>query len=379
MIYLDCAASTPIDPAVLVQLSNWQRDDFANPSSAHRLGRELESKLDDARKLFLSALRADPGDRFIFTASATESNNQAISTLDFVAGDRILYCPADHPSLVQPALAWEKKGVEVLPYRLLEGGEIDQDYLLSNVAHARMVLLTSVNAQSGNLHPVRELAAKIKVMNPRTLVHVDAAQSFGKFPHTICHIDSVTVSAHKMGGPKGIGGLFLKAGSRVKPLLFGGGQQGGTRSSTLPAPLMLAFASAFQISLDNMNERLAVVREKNKILRKKMKTEIPELLFPFSAQVTSPYILLFLHPQIPADVIMRHLEERDIFISSTSACSSKIKGENPVLTALNIDKKLYKFVSRLSFDTNLRDIDIDTFVGEFKAVVKELNFLVKNV
>ena len=218
---------------------------------------------------------------------------------------------------------------------------------------------------------------RIKKECPEALVHVDGTQGFTKLPLNMNGVDSVAFSGHKIGGPKGIGGLYGKKTASWEPLLYGGGQQEGRRSSTVAAPLILALGKAVEVSMEEWEERLSQVREKNIVLRKKLVQRISRLLFPFSVEKTSPYILTFICPGIPSDIILRHLEEEDIFLSSTSACSSKKKGFNGVFAALGIESQWHENVLRVSFGGDLTYGQIDDFVESFGNVTDRLGFLIQ--
>ena len=379
MIYLDCAASTPLYPEVLEELKRAQKEDFANPSSAHKLARNLNKRIERAERLIRESLGGGEDDDYlVFTSGATEANNALIKGLPFSAGDEILLTWADHPSLTVPALEQNISGVVVKEYPLGPSGEIDEDGLLERMSsHTRLVLLSSVNSQSGNWHHLETLVKGIRRNHANVVIHLDATQSFTKLPLNVEGIDSIAFSGHKIGGPKGIGGLYGKKTVALKPLFHGGGQQDGRRSSTLAAPLILALAKAVEVGMQEREGKLSAAREKNIMLRKKLCERLPQLVFPFPLEKTSPYILTFVFPGIPSDIILRHLEERDIFLSSTSACSSKKKGHNKIFSALGIAPEWHENVLRLSFGQDLSCRQIDDFVDSFGEIADKLAFLVQ--
>ena len=378
MIYLDCAASTPLHPEVLEELQRAQREDFANPSSAHKFARDLSRKIEMAGRLIRGCLGGGRDDYLVFTSGATEANNTLIKGLPLGPGDEILMTLADHPSLTVPAAEQVVRGVVVKEYPLGSSGEIDGARLVGRMTpHTRLVLLSSVNSQSGNWHDLGSLVERIRGDYPEVLIHLDATQSFTKLPLNIEGIDSVAFSGHKIGGPKGIGGLYGKKSVVLKPLFHGGGQQEGRRSSTLAAPLILALAKAVEVGARERDGGLSQAREKNIALRKKLMERVPELVFPFPLEKTSPYILTFVFPGIPSDIVLRHLEEEDIFLSSTSACSSKKRGFNKTFAALGIIPDWHENVLRLSFGRDLAYGQIDEFVDSFGKIADKLGFLIQ--
>lgn len=368
MNYFDHAASSLIYPEVLEVLHKSLCEDFANPSSKHLLGDLLKEKLEDKRADFLRLLKAKREDAFYFTSSATESNNTVISGLDLNEGDCILFSRADHPSLVAPIeFLATSKNIMIKEIPLNQDGSINVDSFINLLDDkCKLVALTYVNNQSGVIHDIDNLSKMIKEKT-KAHVHVDAVQAFGKIPLTVNpFIDSISLTSHKMGGPKGIAGLFLKKGHAVKPLLLGGGQEDGFRSSTEAYPLIAAFHLAMKISAANLEtayERVSSLSEK---IQSQLMEKIPEIESPFKH--TSPYIFSFLLPGISSDIILRHLEMKKIYISSTSACSSKISGFNPSLFALGIPERNHKNFLRISLSSETKNEEVETLIREFKNV-----------
>lgn len=369
MNYFDYAASSLIYPEVLTDLEKNQHKDFANPSARHLLGQDLREKIEFYRNDFLSKLGAKKDDSFIFTSSATESNNTIIRGLTLDEGDVILYSPADHPSLTSTVqdLSERFKKVVLKKIILRPNGTIDEEGLRSLLSdNVKLVLFTHVNNQSGVIQDIKSLTAMVKEKVPAH-VHVDAVQSFGKIAlKAYSGIDSISITSHKIGGPKGVAGLFMKKGHRVKPLLTGGGQEGGFRSGTESYPLIAAFHQAADISL----MRLEASRLKSESLMKKIRqgisSSIPVVSSAFAQ--TSPYIYSFVLPGITSDVILRHLEVRRVFISSTSACSSRIVGYSPSLEALHIPEQFHKNFLRISLGPQTTEKEVDVLLHEFLNV-----------
>jgi cysteine desulfurase len=371
MLYLDYAASTPLCNEALEALEHSLKADFANPSAAHKLGKDLSKKIEETRQLFLKSLGATREDQFIFTSSATESNNLLIAGLS--GQGKIFYSEADHPSQVVPVKQLE--GRELCSIPLHKNGSIDVDSFLDKIdPSTSLVLLSQVNNHSGNLHSISDLSQKIKEINPKTHIHVDGVQGYSKIPLDISKtaIDSYSLSSHKIEGPKGIAGLFLKKGISLTPLFFGGGQENGLRSSTQAAPLIFSFAAAAEKNCKLLDESYSKVEILNQSLRRAVASKLDTVIFPFPGDQTSPYILTLLVPGISSDIILRHLEQKNIFLSSSSACSSKVKGINPVFSALGIDQQYHKNVLRISLSDSVSQQDLDYFVEEFSEVLDEL-------
>ncbi|MGZ3806558.1 MAG: cysteine desulfurase family protein [Bacteriovorax sp.] len=376
MNYFDHAASSVIYPEVLDLLDRANRESFANPSAQHLLGHALKESIADGRADFLKALGAGINDSFIFTSSATESNNTVIRGLAFEEGDIVLYSKADHPSLVEPIL--NLKGVLLKEIPLSDDGLIDEEgfkNLLSVDAHKiKLVALTHVNNQSGAIQAALALALMVKEKS-KAHVHVDAVQSFGKIPVLVGkNIDSLSITSHKIGGPKGIAGLYLKKGHAVRPLLLGGGQEEGLRSSTQAYPLILAFNKAMKISAVNLERTLSKTSAHYELLKGQLLKDIPTIKAPF--KTTSPFIFSFILPGISSDIVLRHLEMREVYISSTSACSSRKVGFNPSLYALGIPEKFHKNFLRISLGPKTTTEEVESLLNEFQNVWRDIKHLV---
>jgi len=377
MLYLDYAATSPIREKALVVLKEKYSTDFANPSSAHKLGKKISKEIEKTRELFLKSLNAAKYN-FIFTSSATESNNMIIKGLDYLKGDQILACFGDHPSVLAPAKTLEKFGVELVPISVDEEGRVDEKKLIDSLkTSVKLIVLTHAHNLSGNYLDVVELSKKIKQKLPSVFIHVDAVQGFGKFPLDLTdgEIDSITVSAHKIGGPKGISGLFLLKDKKINPLLDGGGQEFGLRSSTLAGPLMFSFYEAYKEISKDREKHFDYVKTLFEKVKSDLLDKVPGILFPFPH--AGPFILTFVIPGIPSDVLVRHLEMEDVFVASSSACSSKIKGFNPTFEALGIEKKFHKNVVRVSFSELVKTEDVDLFIEKFLEIIDELSFIKK--
>lgn len=364
MNYFDHAASTFLYPEVLDQLQSSLKEDFANPSAQHILGHDLGEKISFYREEFLKTLCASRNDSFTFTSSATESNNTVIKGISFNEGDTILYCRADHPSVTAPV---ENTGAKLKEILLNNDGVINSENFLGLLdSSVKLVVLTHVNNQNGVIQDV-ELLARLVKEKSGAHVHVDAVQSFGKIPFKLSPaIDSISMTSHKIGGPKGIAGLYLKNGHSVKPLLLGGGQENGFRSSTESFPLIKAFHQAMKIAINELNFSLQKINQLSEVIRLQLLRAIPTIQMPFMS--TSPYIVSFILPGISSDIILRHLEMRDVFISSTSACSSKQTGVNPTLSAMHITERFHKNFLRISLGPKTTEEEVKVLLEEFVNV-----------
>jgi len=379
LLYLDYAASTPLRPGALQVLETSMREDFANPASAHQLGSDLLARIETCREKFLEFLGAGKGDKLIFIGSATEANNTVIRGIGLRAGDAVIFSFADHPSVTAPMEIFEKRGVRVTALPLQKDGTPDEPALLKLLEKTvKMLILTHVNNQSGTITDICRLSKEIKAISPGTHIHVDAAQGFGKIPFSLKdgNIDSLCISSHKIGGPKGVAGLYLRSGVQLSPLLYGGGQEEGLRSSTLAAPLIFSFCEAAADAVNTIDFSLEGVTALNQLARDWLQERISTVRFPFVKR-SSPYILTLILPGISSDIILRHLEQEGIMISSRAACSSRSKGVDPVFTALHLPLEDHKFVLRVSFSHENSGVDIMRFCETLTAIYNDLKVYAK--
>ena len=375
MQYFDHAASTSLYPEVLDFLRKSLTEDYANPNSKHLLGTNLFKTIESERAYFLTTLNANQNDIFIFTSSATESNNTVIRGFDFNEGDVVMYSKADHPSITVPieSIAKEKKLILKI-IKIDKNGNIDlEEFEKLLDMNVKMVLLSQVNNQSGVANEISFMAKLIK-NKTKAHVHVDAVQAYSKISCNMsANIDSASITSHKIGGPRGVAGLYLKKNHSIKPLLLGGGQEGGFRASTQSHSLIVAFAKASRISFSKIKDAYLCNQKNQENIKTSLTKIAPAIKFPFNN--SSPYILTFILPGIPSDVLLRHLEAKEFYLSSTSACSSKQKGFNPTLAALNIPEVFHKNVIRLSFNQETSIDSVNLLLTAFEEVWKKLEFL----
>lgn len=374
MIYLDCAASNPIRENIVAQMSNAFLNDFANPHAAHRFGKECGKKIQKVRDSILNFFDLKNSHQLMFTGSASEANNFIIKQYLKTSGS-ILYCRGDHPSVYQviDSIYPEERRAQ---FSLNQQGLLDQknfEEKLNEIYPLDLVCLTWVNNQIGTELDLDYAIQTIKKFHPKAWIHVDGVQAIGKSDQhysILKKIDSLTISAHKIRGPKGIGAVLFRDNSLFEPLVYGGGQEFKLRSGTLSYPLILGFGMAI--------EQISSVQElsinKNELIQK-IKDISDRFEFPFY-NGCSPIVAGFFHG-VSSDILMRHLETKDIFISSSSACSSKIKGKSDLLELIGFDQSIHKFFFRLSYNEDFKKEDMALFIEKLNDVYNELKFLLK--
>lgn len=373
MIYLDNAATTPLFPEVLNELNENYRVHFYNPSSPSRESKRLLEEIQFIKVDMMKLLGINVSDKsnIFFTSGATESNNWIIRHY-LLKAKSVLYFKGDHPSLVNSIESTDstKKLFSFNPY------SIDSiKYFDGLTEEIDLIALSSVNNQTGQILS-EDIFRLLKEKFPNAFWVIDHVQGIGKVEISYLNeVDAIVFAAHKMGGPKGIGALFLKNTEHLTSFFKGGDQENGMRPGTLNYPLIKGLYSALKLSLkekvDDELKRKACVEEFLKAFHGR--SDLIE--FPFKNH--SPFILCGLLKKIPADVFMRHLEQKNIIISTTSACSSKIKAYNPSLEALGIGEKWHKHVFRISLFFNTDFENLKVLEKAINEVLLELKFLMK--
>ncbi|OFZ23806.1 MAG: hypothetical protein A2202_01745 [Bdellovibrionales bacterium RIFOXYA1_FULL_36_14] len=375
MIYLDYAASSPVKEAAIKVLMHSTVNDFANPSSNHQLGLDLTNKINLIREKMLNLLGIKRGYRVIFVSSATEANNLVIRGLAIKKGDHILISPTDHPSIKVPSYQLMREGINVDALEHDEEGLIDEKHLFEKTfLKEKLLALSYVHNQSGHIFQIDNMVKKIKEHNKNIHIHVDGVQAAGKININMRDmlIDSLTISSHKMGGPKGIAALILRENVDLHPLILGGGQEYSLRSSTLAAPLIFAFFAAFCEAMEKKDELNLKLSNLKDYIMENLPKQCPEVIFPFAKAITSHHILMMIFPKIKSDILIRHLEMKKIYVSTSSACSSKNNKDNEVFTHLKIKSAYHQNVIRLSMGDETTLEEIQTFINEISLIHQDL-------
>ena len=371
MIYLDNGATTRVCEEALEVYLEVSRAHFGNPSSLHAVGFDAESVLKNARADILKALGAKDG-TLVFTASGSEANNLAIfgraHAKDRYKGKRILTTDGEHSSVsaVMEALKNEGFRTETIPTK---GGALDFD-ALQTMLGSDVVLISAmiVNNETGALYDIRRLASMMREKCPDSVLHVDATQGFMKIPFTpqALGADMVTVSSHKIEGPKGVGALYI-SGDIIKtrglsPLILGGGQEGGYRSGTENVPGIAAFAKAASIAKNDLQNRIRNVQNLRSYLLKKLEEdERLKEISPLCPPCCAPHILSLTVHNIKSETMLHFLSSEGICVSSGSACSSnaKVRHSSPALLAYGQTEAEADSSIRISFShrNTLADVD----------------------
>ena len=365
--YLDNAATTRVSDAVMKKMKQVFLTDFGNPSSMHQKGMDAEQYIKEAKRQIADTLKCEPAE-LVFTSGGTESNNMALigtALANKRAGNHIITTRIEHASVYQPLLFLEELGFKVTFAPVDEAGRVKMDELAEAVTDETiLVSVMYVNNEIGCVEPVAEIAKRIKEKNPKVLFHVDAIQAYGKLKIQPAKegIDLLSVSGHKIHGPKGSGFLYIKNKTKIKPILHGGGQEKGMRSGTENVPAIAGLGQAAKdmyASLEANRKHLYELKEHlaERLSRLEGVTinGIPEE----GIRATAPHVLSVSFAGIRSEVLLHALEEKGVYVSSGSACSSNHPDISGTLVAIGVKKELLDATLRFSFSINTTMEEID--------------------
>lgn len=353
-VYFDNAATTKIIPEVREIMLKTMDEDYGNPSSMHLKGVEAENYVRNARNSIAKQLKCESKE-IIFTSGGTESNNLALLGLALAnkrAGNHIITTGIEHASVYNPVLYLQELGFEVTFLKVDAHGKVDLDHLKESLRNDTILVSTmAVNNEIGAVEPIEEIATIIKLYNKeydrQILYHVDAIQAFGKrviYPKRV-GIDAMSMSGHKIHGPKGSGALFVDSKVKIKPVLYGGGQEKGMRSGTENTAAIAGMGKATEIMygrLDANNKQMQAV--KDALIAGATKIEGVT-----DNSGESPHIASLSFRGVRSEVLLHALEDKGIYVSAGSACSSNHPAISGVLQAIGLDKDLLESTLRFSF------------------------------
>ncbi len=382
-IYLDNSATTRVYPEVVTLMSQIMSEDYGNPSSMHNKGVEAERYVINATKQIAKILKASEKE-ILFTSGGTESDNLALiggARANQRAGKHIITTAIEHPAILNTCKYLEEEGFEISYLHVDEYGVIDLDELKSLIRpDTILVSVMHVNNEVGSVQPIQEAGALIKSLNKNTLFHVDAVQGFGKceiYPGKM-NIDLLSVSGHKIHGPKGIGFLYVKTGTKLKPISFGGGQQGGMRNGTLNVPGIAGIGLASELitkDLDEEREKLFSLKsfflqEIEKIDRVSVNGVKKDETGAFLVKETAPHIMNISVKGLRSEVMLHALEEEGIFISAGSACASHSKKTSSTLKSMGKSAEEMDGALRISMSEFTEKEDLVTLIDAIKRAIE---------
>lgn len=356
--YLDNSATTRCSEAVRDIMVKVMMEDYGNPSSLHLKGVKAEEYIKEAREKIAKTLKVSEKE-ILFTSGGTESNNLALigtALANQRAGKHIITTAIEHPSVAATVKYLEEQGFEITYLSVDENGLISLEELEAVVREDTiLVSIMQINNEMGAIEPVAEASEIIKRKNPKTLLHVDAIQSYGKLkihPKKL-NVDLLSVSGHKFHGPKGSGFLYIKDKTKIKPILFGGGQQKGMRSGTENVPAIAGLGVACEEIYRNFDENLARLYEvKQTFLRGLEKLEGVHVNGR-TGEDSAPHIVSVSFEGIDkSEALLHALEDRGIYVSAGSACSSNKPAVSATLKAIGVPEKMLTATLRFSFSVH---------------------------
>lgn len=373
-IYLDNSATTRTFDEVTEYMTHIMKDIYGNPSSRHTLGISAEAEVKKSLERLARIMKVDSGN-ILFTSGGTESDNLAIiggAMANKREGMHLITTKTEHPAVLEPMKFLEEQGFSVTYLDAGADGRVNPDDLKASLTDETiLVSIMNVNNEIGSVNDIREIGAIIKDYKPSILFHTDAVQSFGKFrinPKS-CKIDMMSVSGHKIHGPKGVGILYVADKVKLHPLMLGGGQQKGLRSGTENVPGIAGIGLASELIYKDFDEKTDKLYElKRYFIEELIKLPgvyvngIPQNAFTDEAMIrmTAPHIISASFDLIRAEVLLHALEAKGIYVSSGSACSSNKPSVSATLQAIGLDRKLLDSTLRFSMSHSTTREDIDT-------------------
>ncbi|WP_288658786.1 cysteine desulfurase family protein [uncultured Enterococcus sp.] len=377
MIYFDNSATTPIFPQSLDAYIKTSQRIIGNPSSLHDLGNQANRLLQQARKQIAELITVTP-DEIYFTSGGTEGDNWVLKGTMIEKreyGNHMIISGIEHPAVSETAEQLKSLGVEVSIAPVNNQGFVIVDELKKLIRKDTvLVSIMAVNNEIGSIQPILEISELLKEY-PKIHFHVDAVQAIGKVSLSEWlteRVDFATFSAHKFHGPRGIGFIYWKKGRRLAPLLNGGGQEKNQRSGTENVPAIVAMAKALRIALDRKLQKPDHTKHLKEALINALKAYEKVTIFS-EGEDYAPHILCFSLKGIRGEVLVHALEEKQIFISTTSACSSRKHLVSSTLHAMHVPDDLATSAVRISLDESNSMAEVEQFMIIFKQLYKKFS------
>ena len=367
MIYLDHAATTPVPKAVADAMYTVLTEQYANPNAQYPFGQEMRRSVEDWRAVIAKAVGCEANQLF-FTSCGTEGDNWAIRAACWQnrhVGRHIVTTAVEHHAVLNCCQQLEQEGWEVTTILPDQNGDISAESVLAAVRpDTALVSVMMVNNELGSIYPIADIAKGLKAVNEKTLLHTDAVQGFLKVPFSAKTLgaDFIAISGHKIGAPKGIGALYVKKGTRIDPIIYGGAQQNGLRPGTESLPLACGMGYAAKLRAETIRQDWETVTQLQAYAREKL-SAIPGIVLN-SPEDAFPYILNFSAEGIRSETMLHHLEQYGIYVSNASACGKGAASH--VLDAMGLSHRRIDSAIRLSFNAQNTEADIDAFLEKLR-------------
>lgn len=385
MIYLDNAATTPMDPRVIEVVRNSMEKDFANSGTVYKIGLDARRNIEKAMAMIATALHIPATHRLIFTSGGSESNNLFIK--GFCFPDKKTACLGlEHPSVTSTLDYFRGSGnipVSLSAFQV-EGRLGVESVSVLKENDVRLLCLSQVNNELGTVNDPQIISAALKAKSPKTRLFLDGVQAVGKLkisPELWKAVSGYSISAHKINGPKGIGLLVYDSRIDLTPQIHGGKQQFGVRSGTLPVPLILGLAEAIRLSVEHLEETQShLIKLKNCLVDglRTLSDKSSNLNIRFNSIVDadqrtqSPSIVNFSFAPVEGEVLLHHLEQSEIFVGLGSACSAQSREPSRILTGIGLSAEEARCSLRISFGRQNALSDVERFLEEFSRVYNSL-------
>lgn len=382
-VYLDNSATTRCFDEVAQLMHKIMCEDYGNPSSMHHKGVEAEQYLRYARETLAKLMKVNEKE-ILFTSGGTESDNIALigtAMANHRRGRHLITTKIEHPAVLQPMAYLENQGFQVTYLPVDHQGRIS----LADLEHAIrpdtiLVSIMHTNNEIGVMEPIAEAGALIKRINPQTLFHVDAVQGFGKFriyPSKM-YVDMLSVSGHKIHGPKGIGFLYIREGAKVNPIIYGGGQQKGMRSGTENVPGIAGLAKAAEMVYENLDRDMDRMYDLRDMLIRGLRDIDDIKVNGCPGREGAAHIVSLSVRGIRSEVLLHALEEKGIYVSAGSACASNKPQTSATLKAIGVERELLDSTIRFSISVFTTTEEIQYTIQALKEVIPMLRRYVRH-
>jgi len=379
-VYLDNSATPRVREEVMDEVTDVNINCYGNPSSIHRMGLKTEKRIEEARKYVAKIINAKT-DEIFFTGGGTESNNIALlGHLYGIEGkNNVVTTSIEHPS-VYNVLKHFKDNVEIRYLKTDNFGRVNLEQLEDLIdENTLLVSIMHVNNELGIVQNLSEICKITKNKNKNTKIHVDAVQSYGKIKIDTNKIpaDTISFSSHKIHGPKGVGGLFIRSGVKINPIIFGGGQEKNIRPGTENTPGIVGFGKACQLVYENFEEETTKLRNLKNLYAKRLTEEIKDTKINSTlSDDGAPHILNVSFKNVRGEVLVHFLEMKGVYVSTGSACSSRSKS-NRILEAIQLDQDYVDGTIRISLGHFNNEDEVEYVVESIKQSVEEIRKIMK--
>lgn len=378
--YLDNSATTRCFDEVTEYMAHIMKDVYGNPSSMHMVGIEAENEIKKAKEIIANTLKVSEKE-ILFTSGGTESDNMALIGTAFAnkrAGNHIITTRVEHPAILETTQFLEEQGFNITYLDVDEYGRVSPETVKKALTDDTiLVSIMHVNNEIGSVMPLEEIGKIIKAYKPSILFHVDAVQSFGKYrinPKRM-KIDLLSVSGHKIHGPKGVGFLYINEKVKIKPIIFGGGQQKGMRSGTENVPGIAGIGLATKLIYSDFDEKISKLYDLKEMLINKL-SEIEGVSIngvpDEGIRQSAPHVISASFKGVRAEVLLHTLEAKGIYVSSGSACASNKPALSGTLVAIGLDKSLLDSTIRFSLSVRTSEEEIEYTISVLNSEIEKL-------